>query len=61
MRKTSGQTLAHKLRPLLTPDFDQFDDEELEIVIGIMMDTLAKEVRKNCEEVPVNPHLYIKV
>jgi hypothetical protein len=57
MCKKSGQTLAQKLRPLLTPDFDQFDDEELEIVVGIMMDTLAKEERKIGEQVPVNPNL----
>lgn len=33
MRKTTAETLAQKLPPLLKPDFDQFDDDELEVAV----------------------------
>lgn len=61
MSKTSDQMLAQKLRPLLTPDFDQFEDDEFEIIIGIMVDTLSEEARKASKQTSIETNLYIRV
>jgi hypothetical protein len=61
MGTPSTETLAQKVRPHLTADFDQFDDDELDVVIRAILDSFHEEVRKMVDRVPYNPHFYIKV
>lgn len=60
---TKGETLARdpEFRSLLGPEFDHLDDDELELVLDAILDTIRERVEELERTFPVIPGLSISV
>lgn len=57
----TSETLAQQLRPHLASEFDTLDDEELEIVVNIIWQSFAEEVRKLTTDISYDPSRFFRV